>query len=1092
MKTIKRSPTTVETSAKWVQSQAKFFNQMEFKGILEDDNIYAIDQQSFRDANNVYEDWNDRLVSRLPLQLDNTIPAIVEARASQDTTGHQYKLVEVFKVDEKYTIYAYQELLDEHKYFVYLYTPTMTHRDDILSVRTLGLRAYKLATIDHYVICFNTEGAVIFDTSLSAPVDWQSFDEYIEVPIVKRVIGNEIRKYDTYNYFAPNTYREEYIWNNTLLTILPTETDTYVLANITVTRENGQYELAYGIDNIAFATEDRFSRPTAYSYTTDNTEGDDYREISMAKGHICVAKTDYFLYSLNNGKTFSTAYYPLLQGDYKFGRISLDGRYFFVVTSTGVYRCNLGDFTWTQKFEIEAETTSAAARKITDTYIAQNIGTMTSCCFLTGDIFAFVDKQTIGSVTMYCLNIRGPGIYTGNDYTKDHMSESAGGIYKFCRFMFGYDNLNTWPYTNQNWALYDSSYTAEKRFYDDGFIALNTIVDTNNREVTICSILGMTDDVSHSRSGEPTGYWYSSLTSIRGGDMSDTTYTNLCIRTHVLQTNSSRDAAHYYVAGITADNIERNGTLSVQTRLYRTNYGGDTYAYDISTRLHMPGYEQQISSVQVITTDETISLADTYSYFYSRRLLPVELSDGNYSGGGRIYHIDRSTQAVVTQHATIATEHEVDTTNTNFVLLRVVDNQTYFIYIDPVTHMKTLCVTGLLDSDNVSLLYNNNVRAGTGMASEYTEVPNIVYSDTNMYLANGKLLQITENTVSPNDVERTQFYLPGKNNQSFIEDITALKNISTTEVAIFFVDDIKLCSKVADENLSTGYRYNYFRTKLSTGVRLGDTVMNTLEGQYTIFPTRRGLAALNYQAFMATTDQVIEYITDNVKDMWTNFYVASSTIKIIQWRNRLMLTNDTNTILIYDLTKNTWWKWTLPVTTNTLLTDQLELKLINNPYTNARSSIDIQGTLLKFEETIIVDGNITPLRYYDFSKNYMLSEWNRIDWFIISQPLHMNAPTYYKNLKQLVFQFSEVNSGDDSVSKSIIAQIKLYRKRITIREPESVDFEIEYMRTFVKRFNYWKINEVQWGLADNAGTGSPQKFELNGISIKYEIGEEVR
>ena len=72
------------------------------------------------------------------------------------------------------------------------------------------------------------------------------------------------------------------------------------------------------------------------------------------------------------------------------------------------------------------------------------------------------------------------------------------------------------------------------------------------------------------------------------------------------------------------------------------------------------------------------------------------------------------------------------------------------------------------------------------------------------------------------------------------------------------------------------------------------------------------------------------------------------------------------------------------------------------------------------------------------------------------------------------------------------AQIKLYRKKITLREPETIQFKIEELRTFVKRFNYWKINEIQWGLGSDANTSTPAQLEFNGISIKYELGEEVR
>ena len=242
-------------------------------------------------------------------------------------------------------------------------------------------------------------------------------------------------------------------------------------------------------------------------------------------------------------------------------------------------------------------------------------------------------------------------------------------------------------------------------------------------------------------------------------------------------------------------------------------------------------------------------------------------------------------------------------------------------------------------------------------------------------------------------------------------------------------------------------------------------MINTLEGSYTIFPTKRGLAVMNYQAFMATTDQILEYITDNIKHIWNKFYNDSSVIKIIQWRNLLIFTNNTKQILLYDIKTLKWWKWEVPVNVQIALSDQVSLRLIKD-------------TLLIFKEAA---------KYYDFSE---IGENKDINWLVQSQPLHFNAPNYYKNLKQLVFQF--FRDDNQLINNTFLAQIKLYRKRVTVRDPETVAFKIEELLTFVKRFNYWKINELQWGLQNDLETTSPRQLKLNGLSIKYEIGEEVR
>ena len=55
-----------------------------------------------------------------------------------------------------------------------------------------------------------------------------------------------------------------------------------------------------------------------------------------------------------------------------------------------------------------------------------------------------------------------------------------------------------------------------------------------------------------------------------------------------------------------------------------------------------------------------------------------------------------------------------------------------------------------------------------------------------------------------------------------------------------------------------------------------------------------------------------------------------------------------------------------------------------------------------------------------------------------------------------------------------------------------IKFKIDEFKTVVKRFNYWKINELQWALSSDNNTSIPAQLILNGIDIKYEIGEEVR
>lgn len=397
---------------------------------------------------------------------------------------------------------------------------------------------------------------------------------------------------------------------------------------------------------------------------------------------------------------------------------------------------------------------------------------------------------------------------------------------------------------------------------------------------------------------------------------------------------------------------------------------------------------------------------------------------------------------------------------TNSPLIEIISIKNDIIYFK---YDNKLYTNKLSSTDIGALTFTWGSRDGN-----YTEVPNLSFEmNGELYLGFENTLSITANTKSQDESTRGEIrlYLPFINDNKFINTISNMINISTTELAIFFENKIYICKQVEDSNIKFGYRYDYIPTKLSTGTRVGDSVINNIEGTYTIFPTRRGLAVMSYQAFMSTTDQALEYITHDIEDRYEKFYFESNKINMVQHRDYLLLANGTGHILIYNLYRRQWWYWEVPENINLMSTDQVNLKLISNK-------------LCVFKE---------HERYQDFA---LTPNAKRIEWFIQSQPLHMKAPNYYKNLKQLVFQL--LDEGQSDKKHSITVQVQCYRKKLDTKVPELINFTIDELRTFVKRFNYWKINEVQYGLADDPETLTPTRLRLNGVSIKYEIGEEVR
>lgn len=1023
MKTIKRTIPELNTS---LTNTNKFFNHFDFKGIKEPHNIFNADQNSFEDVKNVYVD-DDQFVSRNPLQKDIEVP--------KDAIPYLYDLIDYLVIGDS-KLYISKNKINNN-IIVNLF-------NDGQFYTISDITQYHISSIEHYIICFNDKGAQIFDVSANEK-EWKdlSTSDLVNIPIIKRVVGGEITTYPE-NEFT-KSYKEEYIWSNESQPILPADGDY----EVKVIAKNRQYN--WKVSDINKATNFKLLRSV-------NINIQDTDLITIAKDIICIARKDYFLVSFN-GVSFTTVYYPLYNGEFlDIASISEDGKNFFFVAEDGVYRCNLGTLQWGDKISV-----SSINGETTIKYKGKN----NICKFLTADIFAFLTYESGSDSTDpgYNANSRlywkGPGLYMGTNYLKDSMGNWEDG-----KPYVGYSDLtvsgNIWNYPN------DLTYKDTDKYRINIFLSQ----EANGTDITTITFLSNDEQIT-TTALEPSNekIYQSKLTLIRGGDTSflglgsEMFFSTLARFTMSVDSPNSGVQevdipAGSIISGLSSEIVE-NAFICKFDALLLPNPDNAVNAEPWVWRKCTIEWKQVPSDGNPDTPETIVTVTEKLQLLDLLNGAPFALTSG-YIADYEIW--DNFSGELVREYL----PEELD----GKPFLRLYDpyelyrKQTFasgdHFYI--VTEDNEL-FTNNLESDSIATItykYSSN--------DPFTKIPNVSYSDTELYLAFGDTLQITENN---RDGTKILFNLPPKNNQAFINNITAMINISTTEVALFFENKIVICSKVEDQNL--GYRYDYYNTKLSLGVRLNDSVINTLEGSYTIFPTKRGLAVMNYQAFMATTDQIIEYITDDIKSLWTRFYEVSSVIKIIQWRNHLVFTNNSKDILIYNLKTQTWWRWEVPFNTLIAITDQIDLRLI------------CRGELTIFTDKYLVNNEDKQLNYYDFSAN---GENIVIDWFVQSQPLHMNAPNYYKNLRQLIFQLFTDN--EEFIEPTMLAQIKLYRKKITLREPEVVKFTIEKLRTFVKRFNYWKINEIQWGLANDTDTNNPAKFRLNGISIKYEIGEEVR
>lgn len=1110
MRTIKRNVNPVNTSLSSYNKSIKYFNQLEWRGIVENKNIFDVDQLSQQDAKNVYVDTHGSLVSRKPL---------IEEELPTNILPNGYRLIDVITYG-KVKIYVVKEAGDDG-----LLIRVSAAIDN--NVYTLSqLFEYHISTIDNYIICFNDMGAKVFDIN-TASSGWQDFSKFVEIPVIKRIVGTSETKYPK-NQFT-SQYKEEYIWSNNSKAELPQNKQADVIVNSEVGSED------WRLDNANQLTDFRILKQVNYEYTPGDM-------ISVAKNIICVAKKDSVLISRDNGDTFSREWYPVHGTFLEIASISDDGTSFFFVASDAVYRLDLGSMTWTAIYVYNDSTKSIGTNWTTVNagyYGTQLKPNQKLWHFATKDMFAFMlwtspTSQFRGELPI--LWFMGPGIVGRSEIPYDTFNTDAyiaptftdtwtkinesyrgtlGCSVAFCREAFDARTFTKGgpfeigePY-GVDYSIGESTTmtypTYLKIFLDEGYVKTNqvyssgTVSEGNTVYRSFASILcGTTADRSASgvTIAEATylailpGYYCSTykegsevftvpldinqpycrytvdsdyklifIPPIAGYIGNDTTTkaTDLIYTQYLFVKASSPD-------GFTQDspfnklrieNIktinsskEGNGSLyNIQGKIYNAEESEKEGWYSFNWKLGRPP-----TLTNTATRQDTLINELELSNQMLTTAVPIQLTNSVGIIQHNLFQYINNTINYLSITVTNWTDYDPSPWTPRSSSVTILPNNEFYYVI---MQNGKIFTNQLNNSDNAQIIYTY------GTANPYTTIPNVSYSNTELYLGFDNKLSITANT--RNDDGQILFNLPEINNQTFIENISNLQNISTTEVAIFFEDKIIICSKVEDQTL--GYRYDYYPTKLSTGTRLGDSVINTIEGTYTIFPTKRGLAFMNYQAFMATTDQVLTYISDNIEDIYTNFYNNSTYIKILQRRTRLYLVNNTGTILVYDLSRNAWWVWEVPVNISKLITDQVELQAIS-------------------DKLCIFRDHPT---YKDFP---LTNKEKRIEWFIVSQPLHMKAPNYYKNLKQLVFQF--LDEVLDNKEHSITVQIQCYRKKLSTKEPELITFKIDELRTFVKRFNYWKINEIQYALADDFETVIPTRLRLNGVSVKYELGEEVR
>lgn len=371
----------------------------------------------------------------------------------------------------------------------------------------------------------------------------------------------------------------------------------------------------------------------------------------------------------------------------------------------------------------------------------------------------------------------------------------------------------------------------------------------------------------------------------------------------------------------------------------------------------------------------------------------------------------------------------------------------------PISYKKHLYYYGD-DGKVFSTLVNNSLEFNYTTDGEHAYFnPTLISKLNNFYLANGNTLYVTEYREEDGEF---RWYLPDGNKKVFPDAINGLCPISSSEMGVFFNDSIWYV-----QNSEGGYYTT--KSKLELGIKSGSDITTSYDGSRLIFPTERGIVTLSYQDFVASTDQVITFLSDTIHLQIKEFCKDAVCLSkndfwiVIYKKNR-------NEFYLLDSRNGAWWYWTLPNEVKKLVKKDDELIYLST-----------DGKFYYFDNA---NDN-----YFDYD-----GERHLIDWSITSQKLHLSQVNNYKHIVNMTF--NSVIDTEDYLT--FFLDVKNYREGVDEGKLENVRYSVDVLRTFVQRLNYFKVNEFQYTMRSDNANKKPLPLSLSSINIKYKIQGQVR
>ena len=344
---------------------------------------------------------------------------------------------------------------------------------------------------------------------------------------------------------------------------------------------------------------------------------------------------------------------------------------------------------------------------------------------------------------------------------------------------------------------------------------------------------------------------------------------------------------------------------------------------------------------------------------------------------------------------------------------------------------------------------------------EYT---NLVFDkiilNSEYYASLNKRLYISS---TGSNTEDFKWYFPKQRSQDFEASINNLHTVGDGITGVFTNNGIYYANKTVSDTLGTVF--SYLKSKINLQLLKNSDILTTFDGASIVYPTKYGLVGMQYETFIASTDQTLNYLSTNIEHRFNEY--CKSSIKLTMYKNWLFCYKENSSELyVFDMRTSTWWP----------------MKVFNV----VNKIIEYNNELL-----IIIDGRAY---YLDTSIDAYFEDIDekRIDWFFKSQRLHLSTLNYYKTVSQIMFVTA--NDYEDIVmANAVMAVLNVtgYRKFTTRNIEDTREYEIDLMKNFIKRCNM-KCSEFQYKVCSSDELYIHTPIKITTIGIKYRLTSAVR